>query len=65
MTDEVASLVLGDNYQQTQSLSISEMRAGPWQHQQVMRHGTGWLLDRNLEFLPSDEITERKKPIRV
>ncbi|QEA39448.1 NAD-glutamate dehydrogenase [Pistricoccus aurantiacus] len=59
MTDEVADLVLMDNYRQTQSISLSELRS---------RQGLGLYrsfiselesagqIDRELEFLPADEL---------
>ena len=63
MTDEVARLVLRDNYQQTQSISVTESRAAESldRHQRSMRamERAGYL-DRALEFLPDDEeIAER------
>lgn len=65
MTDEVATLVLVDNYQQTQSLSMSQAQATRdlSKHQQVMRAmERAGILDRNLEFLPNDdEIADRLK----
>lgn len=64
MTDEVAGLVLWDNYRQNQALSLMERmsvrRLGSKQHfiQTLEQQG---LLDRQIEFLPSDaEIAERK-----
>lgn len=63
MTDEVASLVLRDNYQQTQSISVSERRAAEYidDHQRVIRAmERAGELNRALEFLPDDEtIAER------
>ncbi|MEO5558118.1 MAG: NAD-glutamate dehydrogenase domain-containing protein [Dokdonella sp.] len=64
MTDEVARLVLSDNYRQNQAISVME-------HMSVHRLGSNahfirtleaeGLLDRQIEFLPSDaELTERK-----
>ena len=58
MTDEVAQLVLRDNYQQTQSISVTESRAAESldRHQRSMRAmERAGLLDRALEFLPDDE----------
>ena len=58
MTDEVAQLVLRDNYQQTQTISMLEQRGVQFLDAQVRmmrvleREG---LLNRELEFLPSDE----------
>jgi len=58
MTDEVAALVLRDNYQQTQAISvISQMAARDLdRHQRLIRamERTGDL-DRRLEYLPDDE----------
>ena len=64
MTDEVGQLVLKDNYYQTQSLSVSGVRADKLLDAQTrfMRHQekTG-RLNRRVEFLPTDEeIAERK-----
>jgi glutamate dehydrogenase len=64
MTDEVADLVLSNNYAQTQAISIAESEAH-------FRHGeytalinnleSSGKLNRALEFIPSDEVlTERK-----
>ncbi len=63
MTDEVAQLVLRDNYQQTQSLSVELSQADAMidRHQRLIRamERSGDLV-RSLEFLPDDEeITER------
>lgn len=64
MTDEVAGLVLNDNYRQNQTLSLMERMGrshlGSKMHfmQQLEQQG---LLDRQIEYLPSDaEINERK-----
>lgn len=64
MTDEVAALVLNDNYRQNQALSLMERmsvsRLGSKQHFIQTLEAQG-LLDRQIEFLPSDaEIAERK-----
>jgi glutamate dehydrogenase len=64
MTDDVVALVLGNNYAQTQALSIMESRAAErlGEHARLIRvlEAQG-LLDRNLEYLPSDEqIDERR-----
>ncbi|MDJ0684231.1 MAG: NAD-glutamate dehydrogenase [Alphaproteobacteria bacterium] len=58
MTDAVAEHVLRDNYQQTQSISVTESRASGVldRHQRLMRAmERGGALDRALEFLPDDE----------
>jgi glutamate dehydrogenase len=64
MTDEVADLVLRDNYEQTQAISTSVSQAASMidVHARYIRHleQTG-RLDRALEFLPDEEtLTERK-----
>ncbi|NUO74494.1 MAG: NAD-glutamate dehydrogenase [Lysobacter sp.] len=64
MTDEVAGLVLNDNYRQNQAISLMERmslsRLGSKQHFIRTLESQG-LLDRQIEFLPSDaEIAERK-----
>jgi glutamate dehydrogenase len=63
MTDEVARLVLGDNYGQTQAISMTAMQAPSWlaEHARFIghleRHGK---LDREGEFLPNNKaIAER------
>ena len=64
MTDEVAALVLRDNYFQTQALSIGRFLAPKLLDQQTrfMRflEKTG-RLDRGVEFLPSDEEIALRK----
>src|SRR5438046_3598633 len=64
MTDEVAALVLRDNYFQTQALSVARRHAAAMLDEQVRfirfleKKGR---LDRGIEFLPSDdEIALRK-----
>ncbi len=64
MTDDVAQLVLWDNIRQNQALSLMERmsvkRLGSKQHfiRTLERQG---LLDRQIEFLPSDaELSARK-----
>lgn len=64
MTDEVGQLVLNDNYRQNQAISLMERmsvhRLGSKQHFIHTLESQG-LLDRQIEFLPSDaEIAERK-----
>ncbi len=64
MTDEVARLVLLDNYRQNQALSLMERmsvrRLGSKQHFIRTLEEQG-LLDRQIEFLPSDaELAARK-----
>jgi glutamate dehydrogenase len=64
MTDEVGELVLNDNYRQNQALSVMEsmsaQRLGSFTHFIQTLESQG-LLDRAIEFLPSDaELAERK-----
>jgi glutamate dehydrogenase len=64
MTDEVGELVLNDNYRQNQAISLMETmsasRLGSFGHFIRTLEGQG-LLDRAIEFLPSDaELAERK-----
>ena len=63
MTEEVATLVLRDNYLQSQALSLAEARATDRldTDARFMRHleKTG-RLDRTIEFLPSDEALEER-----
>ncbi|MBN1238245.1 MAG: NAD-glutamate dehydrogenase [Gammaproteobacteria bacterium] len=65
MTDEVADLVLQNNYGQTQALSMMSARSLErlGEHQRLIRVLEAQnLLDRAVEFLPSDEqIEERRK----
>jgi glutamate dehydrogenase len=65
MTDEVAHLVLRNNYQQTLALSLAERRGlddlGFQQRLLQTLEGAGEL-DRKLEFLPDDmELGERRR----
>ena len=64
MTDDVAELVLRNNYMQTQAISMSEIRSLE-SIDEIARMITGLersgLLDRELEYLPDDiEMEERK-----
>jgi glutamate dehydrogenase len=65
MTDEVARLVLRNNYQQTLALSLVERRGLEdlgFQQRLMQTLEQRQLLDRNVEFLPSDmEIAERRR----
>jgi glutamate dehydrogenase len=65
MTGEVASLVLRNNYLQSQSLSVLEQRAPErlTEYQSLIRTlERGGYLDRSIEFLPADdEFLERRK----
>jgi glutamate dehydrogenase len=63
MTDDVSELVLGNNYKQTQALSLAERRArervGEYKRLMSALESAG-KLDRALEFLPTDdELNER------
>ncbi|OWJ91882.1 NAD-glutamate dehydrogenase [Pseudomonas sp. A46] len=63
MTDDVGNLVLGNNYKQTQALSLAERRArekiGEYKRLIAALEAAG-KLDRGLEFLPTDEeLNER------
>ena len=64
MTDDVAELVLEDCYRQTQSISITERLGGALLKEQLrFIHGLerSGSLNRELEFLPSDdEISDRQ-----
>ena len=63
-TDEVAALVLRNNYLQSEALSLMERRAVEdlGEHQQLLRwlerHGE---IDRAVEFLPADEELEQRR----
>ena len=64
MTDEVGELVLTDNYRQNQAISLMERmsvpRLGSFQHLIRTLESQG-LLDRAIEFLPSDaEFSDRR-----
>jgi glutamate dehydrogenase len=64
MTEQIATLVLGNNYAQTQALSMMDSRAAErlGEHARLIRvlEARG-LLDRALEFLPSDEQIEERR----
>ncbi|MBK5354303.1 NAD-glutamate dehydrogenase [Pseudomonas sp. TH41] len=63
MTDEVGNLVLGNNYKQTQALSLAARRALPRiaEYKRLMNDlEARGKLDRAIEFLPAEEaINER------
>ncbi len=64
MTDEVATLVLRDNYYQTQALSLSKRLARPLLEQQArfMRFlEKAGRLNRALEFLPDDATIDERR----
>ena len=64
MTDEVATLVLKDNYLQTQAISIAAAEAPELldSHSRFMRAlERRGRLDRTVEFLPNDETLEERQ----
>ncbi len=64
MTDEVATLVLQDNYLQTQTLTVAQTRGAAVLDTQVrfMRSlERAGRLDRNIEFLPDDDTLEERR----
>jgi glutamate dehydrogenase len=65
MTDEVAALVLRNNYQQTLAISLAERRGLEdlgFQQRLMQTLEKRQLLDRAVEFLPDDmEIAERRR----
>ncbi|MGE4218700.1 MAG: NAD-glutamate dehydrogenase [Alphaproteobacteria bacterium] len=67
MTDEVADLVLRDNYQQALALSVKEAQAPREldRHQRFMRGlERAGHLNRAIEFLPDDEEIDRRGAAR-
>lgn len=63
MTDDIAALVLKDNYQQTQALSLLESSAADLlpDHIEFMRSlEKAGLLNRKVEFLPDDEELDQR-----
>jgi glutamate dehydrogenase len=65
MTDEVAELVLENNYRQTQALSLAEaevMHRGAEYRRRISALEATGQLDRYLEFLPTDDaLIERQQ----
>ncbi|WP_447528179.1 NAD-glutamate dehydrogenase [Vreelandella sp. TE19] len=63
MTDEVGELVILDNYRQTQAIDLSErlsrQGSGPYRRFISELESAGQI-DRELEFLPSDEILKER-----
>lgn len=63
MTDEVADLVILDNYRQAQALDLSEILShqgiGPYRRFISELESAGQI-DRELEFLPSDEVLKER-----
>lgn len=63
MTDDVAGLVLRDNYQQTQAISLLEMQSADLmsEHAAFMHSlEKASLLNRRVEFLPDDEQIDQR-----
>lgn len=68
MTDEVAALVLRDNYAQTQILSVTRSRGVALLDEQaefMRRLSHAGRLNRKLEFLPLDEELAERKAARI
>jgi glutamate dehydrogenase len=65
LTDDVARLVLRNNYQQTLALSLAERRGLEYlgfQQRMMQTLESRGLLDRAVEYLPDDmELTERRR----
>ncbi|MWJ29385.1 NAD-glutamate dehydrogenase [Halomonas sp. ZH2S] len=63
MTEEVADLVIRDNYRQTQALDLSALLSrqsiGPFRRFISELEATGQI-DRELEFLPTDEVIKER-----
>ena len=68
MTEEVAALVLRDNYAQTQILSVTRSRGAALVDEQadfMRRLSHAGRLNRKLEFLPMDEALQERKANRI
>jgi glutamate dehydrogenase len=68
MTDEVAALVLRDNYAQTQILSVTHARGVALLDEQaefMRRLAHAGRLNRKLEFLPMEEDIAERKALRT
>ncbi len=64
MTDNVAELVLRDNYQQTKILSVMQLsgKEGLTNYQNLIKILESEIhLNRSIEFLPDDEVFERRR----
>jgi glutamate dehydrogenase len=64
MTDEVAAIILRDNYDQTGALATASAQAAPMVdvHARYLRRlETESGLDRAIEFLPSDEVLAQRR----
>ncbi len=63
MTDEVANLVILDNYRQTQALDLSEILShqgmGPYRRF-ISELELAGQIDRELEFLPADDVLKER-----
>lgn len=67
MEDQVGSLVMRNNYQQTQAISLSELKAPLYleTHEAVMRDlERKGLLNRTVEYLPDDEEIANRKVMK-
>ncbi len=67
MEDEVGRLVMRNNYQQTQAISLSELKAPLYleTHEAVMRDlERKGLLNRAVEYLPDDEEIANRKVMK-
>lgn len=68
MTDDVADLVLEDNYQQTQAISLASWRAAST-FEEYIRFLTELeradLISRKLEFLPNDKEIARRRAANI
>jgi glutamate dehydrogenase len=69
MTDEVAALVLRNNYQQSLAISLTERRGGEdlgFEQRLMQTLEAAGELDRAVEFLPDDvELGERRRRMQV
>lgn len=68
MTEEVAALVLRDNYAQTQVLSVTQARGVAMldeQSEYIRRLSHAGRLNRKIEFLPMDEEIAERKVARI
>lgn len=66
MTDEIAELVLEDNYRQTRAINLAYARSVPeleLYRQYINELETSHKLDRELEFLPDDKILQERKAV--
>jgi glutamate dehydrogenase len=64
MTDEVAAMVLRDNYDQTGALAVARAQAAPMVdvHARYLRKlESEGSLDRAIEFLPSDDVLAQRR----